>query len=211
MSLQGRSLSSLKVNGNQEQFLNISKSQTPHLLDYPAWVESKWCLNNLIAFSDKVIGLANERKAVDIVHFDFSRASDIVSHYCMLEAQRLRYELDKWIIMWVENQLDGQIPRTVISGNWLLVTSRRLVWGFPVQERYWPTEVNSGERSGDGQEPGAHDVQRETAGNIFIQPAEEEASGVTSLLSSYLAGWYRESKARIFSGVHGFRTRRVCG
>ena len=59
---------------------------------------SKWCLNNLIAFSDEVIGLANERKAVDIVYFGFSRACDTVSH-CMLEAQTVRYELDKWIRM----------------------------------------------------------------------------------------------------------------
>lgn len=45
----------------------------------------------------------------------------------------------------------------------------------------------------------------------FIQPAEEEASGVILLTCSYLAGWYRESKARLFSEVHGSRTKWVCG
>lgn len=45
-----------------------------------------------------MICLADERKAVDIEYFDFSRASDTVSH-CMLEAQRVRHELDKWIRM----------------------------------------------------------------------------------------------------------------
>lgn len=59
---------------------------------------SKWCLNNSIAFSDEVICLADERKAVDIEYSDFSRDCDTVPH-CMLEAQRVRHELDKWIRM----------------------------------------------------------------------------------------------------------------
>lgn len=59
---------------------------------------SKWCLNYLIAFSDEVIGLANKKKVMDIELFEFGRACDTVSH-CMPEAQRMTYELNKWVIM----------------------------------------------------------------------------------------------------------------
>lgn len=59
---------------------------------------NKWCLNNLVVFSDEVIGLASEKKAVGIVDFALSRACDTVSH-CIAGAQRVGDELDKWIRM----------------------------------------------------------------------------------------------------------------
>lgn len=37
---------------------------------------NKWCLNDLVAFSDEVISLASGRKAVSIVDFALSRACD---------------------------------------------------------------------------------------------------------------------------------------
>ena len=42
--------------------------------------KSKSCLTNLIAFCNEVTGAVEERKAVDVVYLDFSKAFDTVSY-----------------------------------------------------------------------------------------------------------------------------------
>lgn len=42
-------------------------------------MKRKSCLTNLIAFYSEVTGLLDERRAMDIVYLDFSKAFDTVS------------------------------------------------------------------------------------------------------------------------------------
>ena len=47
--------------------------------------KGKSCLTNLINFCDEMTGLVDERRAVDIVYLDFSKAFDTVSHKILVE------------------------------------------------------------------------------------------------------------------------------
>lgn len=56
--------------------------------------KSKSCLTKLIAFSDRIIKLVDDKNAVDTVHLDFSKVSNKVFHIVLLEKERC----DKMII-----------------------------------------------------------------------------------------------------------------
>lgn len=47
------------------------------------FMKRKSCLTNLIAFYNEVTGLLDERRAMDIVYLDFSKAFDTVSPYIL--------------------------------------------------------------------------------------------------------------------------------
>ncbi|KAK4815431.1 hypothetical protein QYF61_002646 [Mycteria americana] len=82
------------------------------------------CLTNLISFYDKVTCLVDEGKAVDFVYLDFSKAFDTVSHSILLE-KLAAHGLDKCILRWVKNWLDGRAQRVVVNGvysGWWPVT-----------------------------------------------------------------------------------------
>ena len=63
-------------------------------------------MTNLISSYDQVTLLVNERKAVDIVYLDFSKAFDTVSHIILLD-KLAAHGLDRCILCWVKNCLDG--------------------------------------------------------------------------------------------------------
>jgi len=70
-------------------------------------------------------GWVDEGRAVDVVYLDFSKAFDTVSHNILLGKLR-KCGLDEWSVRWIENWLNGQTQRVVISGtesSWRLVTS----------------------------------------------------------------------------------------
>jgi len=48
-------------------------------------MEGRFCLINLISFYDQATQIESERKAVDVVYLDFSKAFDTVSHIIILE------------------------------------------------------------------------------------------------------------------------------
>jgi len=73
------------------------------------------CLTKLISFYDLVTRLVDERKAVDVVYLDFSKAFDTVSHSILLQKLAVR-GLDRYTLDWVRNWLEGQAQRVVVNG-----------------------------------------------------------------------------------------------
>jgi len=56
----------------------------------------------------------DERRAVDVVYLDFSKAFDMVSHDMLIGKLR-KCGLDEWSVRWIENWLSGRTQRVVIS------------------------------------------------------------------------------------------------
>jgi len=81
-----------------------------------AFTKGKSCLTNLIAFYNGMTEWVDERKAVDVVYLDFSKAFDTVSHNILLGKLR-KCGLDEWSVRWIENWLNGRTQRVVIRGT----------------------------------------------------------------------------------------------
>jgi len=67
----------------------------------------------------------DERKAVDVVYLDLSKAFDSILHSILLE-NPAAHGLDRRTLHWVKNCFDGQAQRVVVNGvksNWQPVTS----------------------------------------------------------------------------------------
>ncbi|GAB0179804.1 mitochondrial enolase superfamily member 1 [Grus japonensis] len=89
------------------------------------FMKGRSCLTNLISFYDKVTHLVDERKAVDVVCLDFSKAFTTVSHSILLE-KLAAHSLDRCTLNWVKSWLDGLPQRIVVNGmksSWWSVTS----------------------------------------------------------------------------------------
>ncbi|CAM4549153.1 unnamed protein product [Lepidochelys olivacea] len=82
----------------------------------PGFTKGKSCLTNLIAFYDEIIGSVDERKAVDVLFLDFSKAFDTVSH-SILASKLKKYGLDEWTVREIESWLDCRAQRVVINGS----------------------------------------------------------------------------------------------
>ncbi|RMB92866.1 hypothetical protein DUI87_30760 [Hirundo rustica rustica] len=83
------------------------------------------CLTNLVSFYDQVTRLVDAGKAVDVVYLDFSKAFDTVSHSVLLD-KLAAHGLDRSILRWVRNWLDGQAQRVMVNGaasSWRPVTN----------------------------------------------------------------------------------------
>ncbi|RMB89575.1 hypothetical protein DUI87_34043 [Hirundo rustica rustica] len=72
------------------------------------------CLTNLITFYEQVTCLVDAGRAVDVVHLDFSKAFDTVSHSILLD-KLAALGLDRSTLCWVRNWLDGQAQRVVVN------------------------------------------------------------------------------------------------
>ncbi|GAB0181448.1 mitochondrial enolase superfamily member 1 [Grus japonensis] len=59
--------------------------------------------------------LLDEEKAADVVYLDFSKAFDTVSHSILLEKLAV-HGLDRCMLCWVKNWLDGWAQRVVVNG-----------------------------------------------------------------------------------------------
>jgi len=89
------------------------------------FMKSRSCLTNLISFYEQVACLMDERKAVDGLCLDFSKAFDTVSHSIVPEKLAV-HGLDGYTLCWVKNWLGGRAQRVVVNGvksSWQLVTS----------------------------------------------------------------------------------------
>ena len=72
-------------------------------------------LTNLISFYDWVTRLVDERKAVNLVYLDFSKAFDMVSHSILLGKLAAR-GLDRYTLLWVRKWLEGHVQQVVVNG-----------------------------------------------------------------------------------------------
>ncbi|TRZ07610.1 hypothetical protein HGM15179_019496 [Zosterops borbonicus] len=70
----------------------------------------------LTSMSGKVTHLVDEKKAVDVVYLDFSKAFDTVSHGILLE-KLAAHDLDRYTLHWVQNWLGVQ-ALTECYGKW---------------------------------------------------------------------------------------------
>ncbi|KAK4812027.1 LOW QUALITY PROTEIN: hypothetical protein QYF61_025018 [Mycteria americana] len=105
-------LSATMLHGQDKQVIRPSQH---------GFMKGRSCLTNLTSFYDKVTRPVDERKAVDVVYLDFSKAFDTVSHSILLE-KLAAHGLDGHTLCW----LDGQAQRVVVNGiksSWWPVTS----------------------------------------------------------------------------------------
>ena len=72
----------------------------------PARVHERQCLTNYITFYNWVSRPVDERKAVDVVYLDFSKAFDMVSHSILL-GKLAACVLDRYTLLWTRNWLEG--------------------------------------------------------------------------------------------------------
>ncbi|GAB0190938.1 mitochondrial enolase superfamily member 1 [Grus japonensis] len=89
------------------------------------FTNGKSSLTNLLAFYDGMTSWVDEGRAMDVVHLDFSKAFDTVSHNILIGKFR-KHGSDEWTVRWIENWLNGSAQRVVISGaesSWRLVVS----------------------------------------------------------------------------------------
>lgn len=78
-------------------------------------------MTSLISFSGKVTHLVDERKALNTVYQEFSKAYDAVSHSILLE----NLPADGCTALWIKNRLGSQTHRVVVNrvpSIWQLVT-----------------------------------------------------------------------------------------
>jgi len=83
------------------------------------------CLSNLLFFLDKVTGMVDEDKDVDIIYFDFAKAFDKVPHQQLLIKLcevRINGCFRKWISLWLNDRKNRVIIRGSYS-NWKEVIS----------------------------------------------------------------------------------------
>ncbi|CAM4394956.1 unnamed protein product [Caretta caretta] len=80
------------------------------------FTKGRSCLTNLIAFYDEITGSVDERKAVDVLFLDFSKAFDTVSHSILVSKLR-KYGLEECTTRWVESWLDCRAQWVVINGS----------------------------------------------------------------------------------------------
>jgi len=71
------------------------------------FTKGKSCLSNLISFYDKITCLVDERKVVDMVFLDFSKAFDTAPHSILLD-KLSNCRMNGFMVCWVKNWLkDG--------------------------------------------------------------------------------------------------------
>ncbi|PKU46236.1 rna-directed dna polymerase from mobile element jockey-like [Limosa lapponica baueri] len=89
------------------------------------FTKGKSCQTNLITFYDGMNCWIDERRAVDVVYLDFSKAFDTVSHSILIAKLR-KCGLDEWTVKWIGNWPKNRAQRVMIratGSRWMSVTS----------------------------------------------------------------------------------------
>ncbi|KAJ7425228.1 rna-directed dna polymerase from mobile element jockey-like [Pitangus sulphuratus] len=88
-------------------------------------MKNRFCLTDLISLYDKVTHLVDEKKTVDVVYLDISKAFGTVSHSISLEKLAV-HGLVGYTIHWEKDCLDCWVQRVVdneVTSSWQVVTS----------------------------------------------------------------------------------------
>ena len=107
------------------------------------FTKGKSCSTNLVASYNVVSGWVDERRAGNVVYFDFSKAFDTVSHNIHVGKLR-KCEVDKWTVRWIENWLIGRAQNVMISdtkSSWRHVASGVPRVGTGWRDRMHPQQV----------------------------------------------------------------------
>jgi len=71
-------------------------------------LKGRSCFTNLISFYGQLTRLVDERKAVDVVYLDFSKAFDTILHSILLQ-KIAAHGLDGYTFCWIKNWLNGRV------------------------------------------------------------------------------------------------------
>ncbi|KAK4830241.1 hypothetical protein QYF61_009308 [Mycteria americana] len=80
------------------------------------FIKEKSCVTNLIAFYDKMAGLVDEGRVVDVIYLDFREVFKTVSYTTLID-KPMKYGLDKWTVRWIKNWLNCRAQRVVLSST----------------------------------------------------------------------------------------------
>lgn len=89
------------------------------------FTKGRSCLSNVISIYDKVTSLVDEGEVVSVVFLAFIKAFDTIRYSILLE-KLSNCEINKFMLRWVMNCLNGQSQRILVNGAtsvWQMVTS----------------------------------------------------------------------------------------
>ena len=78
------------------------------------FTKGRSCLSNITSFYDCVTRQVDEGKAADAVYLDFIKAFETVSHGILL-GKLAAHGLDRYILLWVKNWLEGRAQWVVVN------------------------------------------------------------------------------------------------
>lgn len=158
---------------------------------------------NLVTFYDVTNGMVDEGRAVDIVYPDFSKAFSTASHKVLTD-QLMRYNPGQWTAQRVDNQLNCQAQRVLISGT---KSSCSPVNSYAPQETLMgPILFNV---FINGLDDGRERTLSTFADDTKLQEVANTPNGIAAIRGTS-TGWRNRSTRISWSSTKGNTTRHSC-
>ena len=87
------------------------------------------CLTQLVSFYDDLVQSDNNKRASDIIYFDFSKAFDSCNHDLILDKLKNRFDVDGKMLAFIRNYLSNRSQRVVVGGKYS--SSLSVISGVP--------------------------------------------------------------------------------